>query len=52
MAVVGSGGDAHAAKLILVILLVKDVPLLAAFEDFLLLRSDPLAHFQFNLLRT
>src|SRR5437016_434253 len=50
MAVVRSGGDAHAAKFILVILLVKDVPLLAAFQDFLFLRSDSLAHFQFDLL--
>src|SRR6202171_6232847 len=50
MAVVGSGRDAHAAKLILVVFLVKDVPLLAAFEDFFLLRSDSLPHFQFNLL--
>src|SRR5229473_2885310 len=50
MAVVGRGGDAHAAKLILVIFFVEDVPLLAAFQDFFLLRSDFLAHFQFNLL--
>src|SRR5258708_16667865 len=50
MAVVGSGGDTHAAKLILVILLVEDVPLFAAFQDFLFLRSDSLAHFQFDLL--
>src|SRR6266576_7063251 len=50
MAVVWSGGDAHAAKLILVILLVEDVPLLASFEDFLFLRSDSLADFQFDLL--
>src|SRR6266576_5971877 len=48
--VVWSGGDAHAAKLILVILLVEDVPLLAAFQDFFFLRSDSLAHFQFDLL--
>src|SRR5260370_12208484 len=48
--VVRSGGDAHAAKLILVILLVEDVPLLAAFQDFLFLRSDSLAHFQFDFL--
>src|SRR6266436_4653638 len=40
MAVVGSRGDAHAAKLILVILLVEDVPLLAAFQNFFFLRSD------------
>src|SRR5712664_4566154 len=50
MAVVGSGSDAHAAKFILVILFVHDVPLLAAFQDFFFLRSDFLAHFQFNLL--
>src|SRR5437016_4409271 len=50
MAVVRSGGDAHAAKLILVILLVEDVPLLATFQDFFFLRSDSLAHFQFDLL--
>src|SRR5467141_4462765 len=49
VAVVGGGGDAHAAKLVLVILLVEDVPLLAAFEDFLFLRSDSLADFQFDL---
>src|SRR2546429_9948673 len=50
MAVVRSGGDARAAKLILVILLVENVPLLAAFEDFFFLRSDSLAHFQLDLL--
>src|SRR5882762_11759834 len=50
MAVVGSRGDAHAAKLILVILLVEDVPLLAAFQNFFFLRSDSLADFQFDLL--
>src|SRR5260370_26538226 len=50
MAVVRSGSDAHAAKLILVVLLVQDVPLLAAFQDFLFLRSDSLAHFQFDFL--
>ena len=50
VAVVGSRSDAHAAKLILVIFLVQDVPLLAALEDFLFLRSDSLADFQFDLL--
>src|SRR5438552_6617705 len=50
VAVVRSGGDARAAKLILVILLVENVPLLAAFEDFFLLRSDSLADFQLDLL--
>src|SRR5436309_7872471 len=50
MAVVRSGGDARAAKLILVILLVENVPLLAAFEDCFFLRSDSLAHFQLDLL--
>src|SRR5689334_11643327 len=49
VAVVRSSGDAHAAKFILVILLVEDVPLLAAFEDFFLLRSDSLADFQLDL---
>ncbi len=29
---------------------MEDVPLLAAFQDFFLLRGDFLAHFQFNLL--
>src|SRR6266851_5791384 len=50
MAVVGSGSNAHAAKFIVVILLMKDVPLLAAFEDFFFLRSDSFAHFQFDFL--
>src|SRR5712692_9211807 len=50
MAVVRCGGNAHAAQFINVILPVKDVPLLAAFENFFFLRSDPLAHFQFDLL--
>src|SRR5712692_6055462 len=50
MAVIGSGGNAHAAKFIVVILLMKDVPLLAAFEDFFFLRSDSFAHFQFDFL--
>src|SRR5437660_12655305 len=50
LAIVRRCRDAHAAKFILVILLVKDVPLLAAFQDFLFLRSDSLAHFQFDLL--
>src|SRR6266849_542825 len=49
-AVVGSRGNAHAAQFIEVILPVEDVPLLAAFENFFFLRSDPLAHFQFDLL--
>ena len=44
--IVGGGADSHPAKFFLVILLVQDVPLLAAFEDFLfLLRSDALADF-------
>src|SRR3981081_1480563 len=50
MPVVRRGGNAHAAKFILVILLVEDVPLLAAFDDFFFLRSDFLAHFQFDFL--
>src|SRR6266480_6525061 len=33
VAVVRSSGDAHAAKFILVILLVEDVPFFTAFED-------------------
>ncbi len=36
-------GDAHAEHLFGVILAVEDVPLLAAFEDFLLLGRDLLA---------
>src|SRR5260370_14604039 len=36
MAVVGSGGDAHAAKLILAILFFEAAPLLPAFHDFFL----------------
>src|SRR2546425_7869971 len=47
--VVRSSGNAHAAKFILVILFVKDVPLLAAFEDFPFLRGDSFADFQLDL---
>jgi hypothetical protein len=43
--VVWRGGNAHAAKFILVILFVEDVPLLAAFKDFFFLRGDALADF-------
>src|SRR5258708_8996490 len=50
LAIVRRRGDAHAAKFVVVIFLVKDVPLLAAFQDFLFLRSDSLAHFQLDLL--
>src|SRR5260370_27394744 len=50
MPVVRRGGNAPAAKFILIIFFVQDVPLLAAFQDFLFLRSDSLAHFQFDFL--
>src|SRR5258708_22916975 len=43
MAVVGSRGDTHAANRILVILLLEDVPLLAAFQAFLFLRRASLS---------
>src|SRR5260370_8825230 len=49
MAVVRRGSNAHAAKFIEVILPVKDVPLLAAFENLFLLRRDALAHLHFDL---
>src|SRR5712691_5245013 len=49
MAVVRRRRDAHAPKLIVVILLMKNVPLFAAFQNFLFLRSDALADFQLNL---
>src|SRR6266581_1766401 len=49
VAVVRRRRDAHAPKLIVVILLMKNVPLFAAFQNFLLLRSDSLADFQLNL---
>src|SRR6266478_5769561 len=49
-AVVGGGGDTHAAELVGVILAIEDVPLFAAFEDFLLLRSDALANFGVGFL--
>src|SRR2546427_1781195 len=50
MPVVGGCGNAHTAKFILIIFFVQDVPLLTAFQYFLFLRSDSLAHFQFDLL--
>src|SRR6266852_9374181 len=50
LAIVRSGGNAHAVELIQVILLVDDVPLFAAFKNLFFLRSDALAHFQFDLL--
>src|SRR5882762_217181 len=50
MPVVRRSGNSHAAKFILIILFMEDIPLLAAFEDFFFLRSDFLADFQFNLL--
>src|SRR5260370_7183508 len=49
-AVVGGGGDAHAAEFVSVILSIEDVPLFAAFENFLLLRSDALADFGVGFL--
>src|SRR5712692_1302870 len=48
VAIVGRGGNAHAAELIEVILLVKNVPLLAAFQDFLFLRGNAPADFQLD----
>src|SRR5260370_13046257 len=48
VAIVGRGGNAHAAEFIEVILLVEHVPFLAAFQDFLLLRGDAFAHFQLD----
>ncbi len=43
-------GDAETLEALGVILAVEDVPLLAAFEDFLLLRGDLGAHFGIDLL--
>jgi len=39
-AVVGGGGDAHAAKFVGVILAIEDVPLFTALEDFFFLGAD------------
>src|SRR5260370_2374855 len=50
MPVVRRGGHAPAAKFILIIFFVQDVPLLAAFQDFLFLRRASLAHFHFDFL--
>src|SRR5579859_483975 len=47
--VVGSGGDAHAAKFVGVVFAVEHVPFFAAFENFFFLRSDFLAHFDVRL---
>src|SRR5690242_4112497 len=44
--VVGRGGDSHSTQLVCVVFPVKDVPLLAVFENFLFLRGDFLADFQ------
>src|SRR6266568_5168317 len=49
VAVVRRRSDSHAPKLIVVILLMKNVPLFAAFQNFLFLRGDALADFQLNL---
>src|SRR5258708_29628322 len=43
-------GDAHTPQLVAIILLEQHVPLLAAFEDFLLLRGNLLADFHLHLL--
>src|SRR5271170_934430 len=43
-------GDAEALESFGVVFAVKDVPLLAAFEDFLLLRADLGANFRIDLL--
>src|SRR6266849_10098532 len=44
-AVVGGGGDAHAAEFVGVILAVEDVPLFAALKDLFFLRGDAFADF-------
>src|SRR6266446_7892643 len=49
-AVVGGGGDSHAAQFVGVILAIEDVPLFAAFEDFFFLRRDALADFGVGFL--
>lgn len=43
-------GDSHPAHLFTIILAVEDVPFLAAFENFLLLRTDLLADLGVHLL--
>ena len=46
----GGGGDALAAEFFGIIFAEKDVPLLAALEDFFFLGGDALADFEFDLL--
>src|SRR6266478_1250767 len=48
--VIGRRSNAHAAKLIAIILLEEHVPLFAALEDFLLVRSNLLADIQLHFL--
>src|SRR6266404_4324268 len=49
-AVVGGGGDSHAAEFVSVILAIEDAPLFAVLEDLFFLRSDALADFRVGFL--
>src|SRR5229473_4525862 len=49
-AVVGGGGDSHAAKFVEVILAIEDAPLFAVLEDLFFLRSDAFADFRVGFL--
>src|SRR6266446_4469506 len=49
-AVVGGGGDSHAAEFVEVILAIEDAPLFTVLEDLFFLRRDALADFRVGFL--